>query len=174
MSSRSPEPLEAYDAIRTRRVTRNMTTEPVSAEDLQRVVDAARFAPNAGNRHLQPVTPISDATTLRLLRLVSPGMIARPQAAILICIDLERAEEFGFRPDTPGLYIDVGTVAATLLLAAHAVGLASCPVTSFSRSAVHRLLHLRSGLEPRMIICLGHAAEAQPPVFGSPLERHGP
>ncbi len=99
-------------------------------------------------------------------------MIARPQAAILISIDLDRAEEFGFRPDTPGLYIDVGTVAATLLLAAHALGLASCPVTSFSRAAVHRVLGLRAGLEPRMIICLGHAATNQPPVFGSPLERH--
>ncbi len=59
--------------------------------------------------------------------MIAPGMIARPRAAAVICIDLARAEEYGFRPDTPGLYIDVGTTAATLLLAAHAAGLAVVP-----------------------------------------------
>lgn len=151
-----------YDAIRTRRVTREMSDAPVAAHDLELVVAAARWAPNAGNRRLQPVVAVSDPVLLRLLRMVSPGMIARPQAAAVICIDVPRAIGFGFEPAAPGLYVDVGTTAATLLLAAHSLGLASCPVTSFSRAAVARLLGLGPGVRPELVVCLGHAADRQP------------
>lgn len=154
------------DAIFSRRVVRNMTDEPVADADFEVVLRAARAAPSAGNRRLQPVIPVTDSTQLRLLRMVSPGMIARPAAAAVVCIDLDRAEQYGFAPDTPGLYIDVGTTAATMLLAAHALGLAAQPVTSFSRVAAGRLLGLPAALEPRMIICLGHAASRQPPAMG--------
>jgi nitroreductase len=98
--------------------------------------------------------------------MVSPAMLPIPQAAIVVCIDRERAAAHAFRLDAPGLYIDVGTIAATLLLAAHAVGLASCPVTSFSRAAVARLLGLDAALDPRLIVCLGHADQDQPPAMG--------
>ena len=81
-------------------------------------------------------------------------------------IDRQRAAGYGFRPDTPGLYVDVGTTAATLLLAAHAVGLAACPVTSFSRAAAARLLGLDAAVVPQLIVCLGHADHNQPPAVG--------
>ena len=153
-------------AIFTRRVVRNMTDEAVAGSDFDTVLRAARAAPSAGNRRLQPVVPVSDTAQLRLLRMVSPGMLARPRAAAVVCIDLARAEAYGFAPDTPGLYIDVGTIAATMLLAAHALGLAAQPVTSFSRVAAARLLALPAELEPRMIVCLGHPAVEQPPPMG--------
>ena len=155
-----------YDAIRSRRVARQMDDRPVDPADLDRVVRAARYAPNAGNRRLQPVIPVSSPRLLRLLRLVAPGMLARPPAAAVICIDRGRAVDFGFRRDAPGLFIDVGTAAATMLLAAHAIGLASCPVTSFSRAAVARLLGLGESITPQLIVCLGHAAATQPPPMG--------
>jgi nitroreductase len=135
------------------------------------VLRSARYAPNAGNRRLQPVVPVTDPDLLRLLRMVAPGMIVRPTAAAVICIDTARAVGFGFRPGVPGLYVDVGTAAATMLLAAHAVGLASCPVTSFSHAAVARLLGLPDGTEPQLIVCLGHPAEHQPPPIRAPLDR---
>ena len=153
-------------AIFARRVIRNMTDQPIADADFETVLRAARAAPSAGNRRLQPVVPVSDLAQLRLVRMVSPGMLARPRAAAVVCIDLARAEEYGFAPDTPGLYIDVGTTAATMLLAAHALGLAAQPVTSFSRVAAARILGLPVAFEPRMIICLGHPAVEQPPPMG--------
>jgi nitroreductase len=157
----------AYDAIRTRRVTRRMSDEPVDPAQLDVVLGAARWAPNAGNRRLQPVVPVTDPVTLRLLRRVSPGMVPRPQAALVICLDTVRAEEFGFQPGHRGLYVDIGTTAATLLLAAHSVGLGACPVTSFSRAAAARVLGLRSGLSPELVVCLGHPADVQPTTLSA-------
>ena len=157
----------AYDAIRTRRVTRHMSSEAVTSQDLDLVLAAARWAPNAGNRRLQPVISVTDPTLLRLLRLVSPGMVPRPPAALVVCVDTHRASDFGFDPDWRGLFVDVGTTAATLLLAAHSLGLASCPVTSFSRAAVARLLDLPPGVRPELVVCLGHHAVEQPATMSA-------
>jgi nitroreductase len=156
-----------YDAIRSRRVTRRMSERAVDPAQLEVVLDAARWAPNAGNRRLQPVVLVTDPVTLRLLRRVSPGMVPRPQAAIVICLDTVRAEEFGFQPGHRGLYVDIGTTAATLLLAAESVGLGACPVTSFSRAAAARVLDLRPGLSPEMVVCLGHPADVQPATLSA-------
>jgi nitroreductase len=41
------------ETIRRRRVVRSMTPEPVARTQLERVLEAARFAPNAGNRRLR-------------------------------------------------------------------------------------------------------------------------
>ncbi len=150
-------------AIRSRRVVRSMTEDPIPPEILETIVRSAHFAPNAGNRRLQRLVPVADPRLLRLLRLVSPGMVPRPRAALVICLDLERAARFRMDERTPGLLVDVGTLAATILLAAHGAGVGSCPVTSFSRAAVARLLGLDAGLLPWMIVCLGYPADGQPP-----------
>jgi len=156
-----------YDAIRRRRVTRAMSDEPVDPALVDQVLEAARWAPNAGNRRLQPVLAVTDSVLLRLLRQVSPGMVPVPQAALVICLDTARAEEFGFQPGHRGLYVDVGTTAATLLLAAYSVGLGACPVTSFSRAAAARVLGLRAGLSPELVVCLGHPASEQPTTLSA-------
>jgi len=97
--------------------------------------------------------------------MVSPGMLQRPTAAIVVCVDWEQVHNYGFSPANPGPYIDVGTAAATLLLAAHSIGLGAGPVTSFSRTALATILRLPAEVRPELIICLGHAATEQPPAM---------
>ena len=150
------------DAIRSRRVARNLTDRPVGRAILEQVLDAARWAPNAGNRRLQRFVAIENALTLRLLRMVSPGMFQRPTAAVLICIDRERVLSFGMRTNLKGLSVDVGTAAQTILLAAHSLGLGSGLVTSFSQAAVSAVLALPNGWSPELLVCLGHPAPVQP------------
>ena len=150
------------DTIRSRRVARNLTDRPVERALLEQVLDAARWAPSAGNRRLQRFVAIEDPLTLRLLRMVSPGMFQRPTAAVLICIDRERVVSFGMRTDLKGLSVDVGTAAQTILLAAHSLGLGSGIVTSFSQAAVRAILNLPERLSPELFVCLGYAEPAQP------------
>jgi nitroreductase len=117
------------------------------------------------------VVAVTDPATLRLLRAVSPGMIARPTAALVVCIDVARAEGYGFAADAPGLLIDVGTAMATVLLAAYAVDVGAVPVSSFSRVAVGRILGLPDTTVPRIIVCLGHPTPTQPPPMAGPTAR---
>jgi nitroreductase len=150
-------------AIRTRRVARALTDAPVGHDQLRAVLDSARYAPHAGNRRLHRYVVVTRPSLLRAVRMVSPGMLQHPTAAIVICVDWARVHDYGFAPSSPGPYIDVGTAAATLLLAAHSIGLGAGPVTSFSRSALATILNLPDGVRPELIICLGHAAAEQPP-----------
>ncbi|MFI9270254.1 nitroreductase family protein [Kitasatospora sp. NPDC052896] len=150
-------------AIRTRRVVRALTPDPVAREDLVTVLDSARHAPHAGNRRLHRYVAVTRPALLRALRMVSPGMLQRPTAAIVVCVDWARVSGYGFAATSPGPHVDVGTATATMLLAAHAVGLGAGPVTSFSRAAVGTLLNLPEQVRPELIICLGHPAAEQPP-----------
>ncbi len=148
-------------AIRSRRVVRSMTPEPVERHTIEAILDAGRWASTAGNRHLQRFVATDHAGTLRVLRMVSPGMIQHPTAAITICTDRTAAADYGFPPNAVGLFIDVGTAAATMMLAAHALGIGAGPVSSFSHAAVSVALDLPAGWSPELIICLGHPAPTQ-------------
>ena len=149
-------------AIRRRRVTRAMTSEPLDRHLLETVLDAARWAPTAGNRHLQRYVVSDHPGTLRALRMVSPGMVQRPAAVIAICVDRPLAAAYGFPARATGPYVDVGTATATMLLAAHSLGLGSGLVTSFSQAAVGAILDLPDGWSPELLVCLGHPASAEP------------
>jgi len=146
------------EAIRTRRVVRRMTAEPVAREQFEAVLSMVRWTPSAGNRRLQRFIAVQDATMLRLLRMVSPGMLQQPVALVLIAIDWERVQHFRLPRRNTGVYVDVGTALQTLLLAAHGVGLAAGPVSSFSKAAVRVLLNLPEHLSPEVMVCIGHAA----------------
>lgn len=150
------------EAIRTRRVARALTDEPIERAQVEEVLKAARWAPSGGNRRLHRFVAVQDRMTLKALRMVSPGMFQRPQAVIVICIDGARARSFGMAPTARGLYVDVGTAAQTMLLAAHSLGLGAGIVTSFSRAALAGVLNLPEEWSPEMCICLGIAAAHQP------------
>ena len=150
------------EAIRRRRVVRAFRPEPVDRTDLEVVLDAVRWAPTAGNRHLQRFVVSDHPGTLRALRMVSPGMMSRPAAVIAICVDWQLVAHYGFPPGAVGPYVDVGTAMATILLAADARGLGAGPVSSFSRAAVRVVLRLPESWTPEMLVCLGQPAPSQP------------
>ena len=150
------------DAIKSRRVARALTDQPIDRAALEAVVASARWAPSAGNRRLHRFVVVQDPLTLRVLRMVTPGMFQRPTAIVVICIDGDAAAAYRMRPTAKGLYVDVGTAAQTMLLAAHSLKLGSGVVTSFSQAAVSAVLGLPDGWSPELFVCLGHAAPIQP------------
>ncbi len=144
--------------IKTRRVVREMTDEAVSRAEIETILDAARWAPSGGNLRPNRYIVIQDAETRRLIRLVAPGMFQKAPALILICTNWDVVAEHKLPPNDRALLIDVGTAAQTMLLAAHALGLAAGPVTSYSKEAVKVILNLPASYSPEMFICIGHKA----------------
>jgi len=66
--------MELSDVLRTTAAVRRFTDEPVSDEQLYRVLDLARFAPSGGNRQGAHVTVVRDrGTREELYRLTEPG-----------------------------------------------------------------------------------------------------
>ena len=56
------------------------------------------------------------------------------------------------------VYVDVGTAAQNMLNMAHALGVGSCPVTSFSQSGVAGVLGLPGNLSVELLIMLSGEA----------------
>ena len=145
--------------IRTRRVVREMTEQAVEREGVETILEAARWAPTGGN--LRPIryVVVQDPETRRLIRLLAPGMFQKAPVLILICIDWAIIEQHKMTDRDRTSLIDVGGAAQTMMLAAHALGLASGPVTSFSKEAIKVILNLPGSYTPEMFICIGHKAE---------------
>ena len=144
--------------IKTRRVNRHMTAQPVEREKLEKILDAGRWSPAAGNKRSTRFVVIQDPLTLRMMRPFSPGMFQEPQALILLCIDWDVVKGNQFSETDMAPYIDLGVVMQTMLLAAHAQGLGSGPATSFSKEALRVILNLPPNLTPEIEVCIGYAA----------------
>jgi albonoursin synthase len=143
--------------IRRRRVCRSFTPEPVSTEQLWTILDAARWALNGGNRHINKFLVVQDPRHIGLVRSVAPGMLGHPTALIVVLTDLQKAAEEQVQVDRHVTrWIDVGTAAMNMSLAAEALGLGSCPTTSFSRSGLAVMLELPPSMVPEFILQLGY------------------
>ncbi|MGK5643643.1 nitroreductase family protein, partial [Streptomyces sp. URMC 126] len=77
---------------------------------------------------------------LRRVRAFSPGIIGTPTLTVVACVDRAQSEKFSSE-----LYhtskLCVAMAVENLLLAAHALGLGACPVNSFRRGPISRLLN---------------------------------
>jgi nitroreductase len=145
--------------IRTRRVVREFTADPLTDIEIRQILTAGRWAATGGNRRIHRFLVIRSAETIRLVRSVSPGIWTRPTALVLICVDgaLASADQVQLERDTTVL-IDVGAAAMNMMLAAHAIGVGACPATSFSSSGLRTVLGLADGVTPEFILQLGRPA----------------
>ena len=143
--------------MKSRRVCRSLTDQPVSDEYLRMMSEAARWATSGGNRHLHKFLVVRDPKMIRRVRSIAPGMQALPPAMIVILTDLEVAarESLQMAHDQAN-WMDVGTAAMNMMNMAHALGIGTCPVTSFSRSGAAVMLDLPPHLIPEWILIAGH------------------
>ncbi len=80
--------METWDAIRARRNVRSYRTDPVPAEDLDRIAEAAWRSPSASNRQHWDFIIVTDPDQLRALSTVwrGAGHIAGAAAAIALVV----------------------------------------------------------------------------------------
>ncbi len=150
-------PDELLTFLKSRRVVRTFTAEPVGTDDLQQMTEAARWATRGGNQHLLKFLIVRDPETIRRIRTMSPGMLSAPPALIVILFDRNSAIEKGAQVGKDySNSVDVGTAAMNMALQAHALGLGSCPVTSFSQSGTAEMLDLPGHLTLEFILIVGH------------------
>lgn len=164
------EHLDVFEAMRRRRMHRLFESKLVERDVLARLVYAAGRAPvaRAGIRHLVVVT---DERLVRTVREVCPGFGNNAPALIAVCTDTQQAEALvGRRGREIVARVDAGQAAAYLTLAAPALGLGICVVTSWSEGAVREVLGLPEHVRPEVLVAVGHPI-ANPP---RPMRRFEP
>jgi len=154
--------LDVFEAIKSRRSIRAYTGDEVSDETVKRLIDAARWAPSAGNIQPWEFVVVRDPVTKRRLSAAAldQAFIEEAPIVIVVCADKDRS---GWRYGRRGvnLYCLEDTAAAmqNMLLAACALGLGACWIGAFREEAVEGILKTPKALRPVAIIPIGHPAE---------------
>jgi nitroreductase len=154
--------LDVFEAIKKRRSVRAYADEKVSEEDVERLIDAARWAPSAGNIQPWEFVVVKDVETKRKLSeaALNETFIEKAPVVIVVCADLNRSSRcYGSRGKH--LYSLQDTAAATenILLAAQELGLATCWVGAFRDNEVAKAVKAPRNLRPVAIVPVGHPAE---------------
>jgi len=144
------------EMIKSRRSIRKYKPTPVEDEKLNMVLEAARWAPSAGNRQPWEFIVVKDPSIRRKIADIAPygGFIA--EAPVMIAVVVNPKEDLTH-------YIEDGAVATThILLAAYAMGLGTCWVGAFGttyENDAKRVLCVPQNLRILSLVSLGYPAE---------------
>lgn len=145
--------MDAYKAIVTKRDARAYSPDPVDEESLRRVLQAARMAGSAKNAQLTRLVVARDPEVRKRLAACGDFTAWIPSAPIVLVFAL---------PTEGGRIFDVGRMAQNAMVAANALGLATCPVTFQHQDRIREALGLPDDHEGPMGVTLGHAAPTGP------------
>jgi nitroreductase len=148
--------METWDAIRARRNVRQYTGQPIAREDLERICEAGRRAPSAGNWQPWNFVVVTDRAQLTELAKVwerGGRHIAQSAATIALVArepEDERQREF--------LMYDFGQATANMMLAAADLGIGSGHSAVLDQRQAQRVLSFPHGYLAVYLIGLGYPA----------------
>jgi nitroreductase len=154
--------MDVFEAIKTRRSVRAFTNQEVSEEEVEKIIDAARWAPSAGN--IQPwefiIVRKSEIKRELAVAALNQTFIEEAPIVIVVCANESRsAQGYGNRGATLYCIQDTAAAIQNIHLAAKALGLATCWVGAFREEEARKVLGIPRGVRPVAIIPVGHAAE---------------
>lgn len=170
--------MEVLDAIKTRRSIRHYKAEPIPEELLQKVLEAARWAPSWANSQCSRYIVVRDlekrkqlAGSVRVGNSAVAALIEAP-VVIVVCAELGKAgftggEKITGRSDWKisltnkgdWYMFDAGISMQNLVLAAHALGLGTVYIGGFNSNDVAEAVEVPRGMEVVAMTPLGYPAE---------------
>lgn len=154
--------MDLFEAIKNRRSIRVYKSDPIPDEVLNKILDAARWAPSAGNRQPWEFIVVNDRVVKRYLSDAALEQIFIEDAPTTIVVCANEARSAGIYGDRGRRFyclLDAAAAVQNMLLAAHAFGLGACWVGAFDDEAVINILSLPSGVRPVAIVPLGYPDE---------------
>jgi nitroreductase len=148
--------------IKGRRSVRKYQNKEIDFELIRKILEAARFAPSAGNYQPWEFIVVRDPEMKKSLVEAASNekwMLEAP-VFIVVCINSRLAGAM-YSDRGLKLYGTQGVAAAieNILLSAQSLGLATCWVGAFSEIMVARLLECPEYVRPCAIITLGYSYE---------------
>ncbi|ACX52178.1 nitroreductase [Ammonifex degensii KC4] len=152
-------PTRVLEVIKKRCSVRQYKEDPVPRELIEQILEAARWAPSAGN--LQPwfFYVITDAGRRRCLAAAAWGQkfVGEAPVLIVVCAEPQRsAQHYGERGRSLYCIQDTAAAIQNLLLAATAYGLGTCWVGAFDENQVRHCLGIPPERRPVAIVTLGY------------------
>ena len=146
-----------YDLVVKLRAIRDYKSDPISDEDLGAILEAARSTGSSKNRQDWSFVVITNKQ--RLDGLSEYGDFTHPIRASAATIVL--VQESG------GNMFDIGRAAQNIMLAANALGVATCPITLHRTEGAKEFIGAPEGSITRYAVAMGYPTpDAAPRNFG--------
>ncbi len=146
-----------YRHILGLRAIRKYSDQSVRPDDLDQILEAARWTGSAKNRQNWSIIVVDDPHQLD--RLASCAPFGGPLSAAPLALALV-AEGGAYQ-------FDIGRMSQNIMLAAGAVGLVSCPVTLHYAERAAKVLAIPEDRQCRYAVALGYpSAESRPARMG--------
>jgi nitroreductase len=153
--------MDFFEVTRRRRSVRAFSSAPVTAEMLEKILEAANAAASAGNLQAYEIyTVTNDRARSALGRAAyDQFFLVSAPVSLVFCTHAARTARYGARGKQ--LYtIQDATIACTFaMLAATALGLATVWVGAFDTDKVRRIIGAPADFDPVAILPIGYAAE---------------
>lgn len=143
---------DTYRRIVKLRAVRVFRDKQLSEEDLDAILEAARWTGSSKNNQNWKFVVIRDSDQRN--RFAASGTFTTPvknAPCVIALVDLSEGYEF-----------DVGRVAQNIMLAADAIGIASCPVTLHDGAVAGDVLGVPQGASVRYAVALGYPTDEPP------------
>jgi nitroreductase len=149
--------MQTWDAIRARRNVRQYSGEPIAREDLERICEAGRRAPSAGNWQPWDFVVVTDREQLIELAKVwdRGGRHIAASAATIALVAKEPDDE----RQGQWLMYDFGQATAYMMLAAADLGIGSGHSAVIDQEQARRVLGFPDGYRAVFLIGLGYPAD---------------
>jgi nitroreductase len=161
--------MDTLEAIENRRSVRQFTDEPVTADELELLFEAARWAPSGLNNQPWRFMGITDRSLIADLSKLTRyrGVVAG--ASALIAVFLDAAEMYDRTKDL----MSAGAAVQNILLAACDMGLGTCWLGEIlaRRADVEGLLETPDDLEFVALVAVGRPVPRMRSGVRHPLEK---
>jgi nitroreductase len=154
--------MEIFEAIKNRRCIRAFTKRELPPGTIEKLLDAARWAPSAGNVQPWEFVVAASADMKQALSLAAYGQkdIEESSVVIVVCANEKRAEEsYGARGKTLYCLQDTAAAIQNILLTAYSLDLGSCWVGAFKEDQVQELIRAPKDIRPVALIPIGYPEE---------------
>jgi len=145
--------MDTLTTILQRRSIRQYRPQPIPDEDLERILEACRRAPSAGNRQPWHFVIVGDPEQKARLAEACRGQTWMADAAyIVVAVGLPEVSANWYR-------VDVAIAMENLVLAAHGLGYGTCWIGALASEEIRTLCGLPEGTEVLACTPLGVPGE---------------
>ncbi len=147
--------MEVTDAIKKRRSIRDYKEQEVPKEKIEKLIEAARWAPSGSN--IQPWRiKVVKGEKLNAIKKFSPGLLSKPPVILVMCADKKEAENKGGKLGRDVLSVmDIAIASQNICIQATDMELGTCYIGSFNKDAVRKLLNIPEHIVPELMLTVG-------------------
>jgi len=166
--------MDVFDAIKGRRSVREFKPDPVDDKDLEKILEAGKSAPSAGNCQPWEFVVVKDgATKQKLVRAaLGQSFVGEAPVVVVVCANIPRTSiRYGRRGAELYCIQDTAAAVQNILLTAYALGYGTCWVGSFDEESAAKAIKAPPDVRPLAIIPIGRPAEKPTPTTRLPLKK---